>query len=263
MPIPLDKKTIELLLSHPGYGIGNTYPQKVEIIFIGNESGTAGRTTEEYIYRLLNPALDQQTSHSPSPQRRSPMLQFMNRIRLYSIEPNFKWLLPKKDLSQIDYDRILNEPCLSSSPACETNTHLIDIRPLPRPTEADALNYQGLDSRLYLKAFNTFTPDKNNPYFEWVVHRKQILIDTINQFSNTKFIVAAGKVDMKMSFLQSLFPEISFKKNIGDSGQIFFTATINRNNREILICVCNFLSHQNGIGFKGLKDLVRLLFNTK
>jgi hypothetical protein len=40
MSILLEKETIDFLLSHTGYGIGNLHPQNTEIFFIGNESGT-------------------------------------------------------------------------------------------------------------------------------------------------------------------------------------------------------------------------------
>ncbi len=260
MPISLNTKTLELLLSHTGYGIGNLYPQKVEIVFIGNESGTAGKSTEEYIDRLLYPDKFKEEPVGASPQKKSPMLQFMNRIRLYSNEPDQKWLLPKSSLQKEDYERILNESCLDSSFQSSTNIHLLDIRPLPRPTESSALNYMDLNSKLYLKAFNSFKPDLNNPYNDWMIKRKDYLIQKIVRFTNLKYIIAAGHIGMKMSFLKELFPEIIFDEHIGKSGKPFFTANIYLNNNKVVVCVCNFLSHQNGIGFNGLKDLTELIF---
>jgi hypothetical protein len=260
MPISLNTKTLELLLNHTGYGIGNLHPQKVEIVFIGNESGTAGKTTEEYIDRLINPDKYKDETNSSSPQKRSPMLQFMNRLRLYSIDYDSKWFLPKNNLTKEDYERILNESCLDESADGNTNIHLLDIRPLPRPTEASELNYEGLNSKMYLSAFNFFKDDFNNPYNDWVIQRKKHLIQKISQFSNLKYIIAAGHIGMKMSFLKELFPEISFDEKVGQSGKTFFTSSFIFNEKKIIVCACNFLSHQNGIGFNGLKDLAEIVF---
>lgn len=267
MSIPLNPETIELLLSHTGYGIGNLQPQNVEIVFIGNESGTAGKTIEEYIDRLLNPDKYKNEANLVSPQKRSTMLQFMNRLRLYSNDFDPKWFLSKSNLKKDDYERILIESCLDESINGNSNIHLLDIRPLPRPTEASSLNYEELNrkfnSKLYLKAFNTFKEDINNPYNDWVVQRKKHLIQKINQFSNLKYIIAAGHVGMKMSFLKELFPEISFDEKIGQSGKTFFASSIVFNEKKIKVCASHFLSHQNGIGFSGLKDLGEIVFNKK
>jgi len=260
MPISLNTKTLELLLSHTGYGIGNSVPQKVEIVFIGNESGTAGKTTEEYIDRLLNPDKIKEELVSTSPQKRSPMLQFMNRLRLYSIDFDPKWFLSKSNLKKEDYERILNESCLDESTDGNTNIHLLDIRPLPRPTESSILNYEKLNSKLYLSAFNSFNKDDNNPYNDWVIQRKKHLIQKINEFSNLKYIIAAGNIGMKISFLKELFPEISFDEKVGQSGKTFFKSSFVLNEKKIVVCACNFLSHQNGIGFNGLKDLAEIVF---
>jgi hypothetical protein len=264
MSIPLNPATLNLLLSHTGYGIGNLHPQKVEIVFIGNESGTAGKTTEEYIDRLMNPDKYKDEQNAPSPQRRSPMLQFMNRLRLYSNDFDSKWFLSKSNLKKEDYQRILNESCLEESVNGNTNIHLLDIRPLPRPTESSSLNYEELNrkfnSKLYLKAFNTFNEDVNNPYNDWVIQRKIHLIQKINQFSNLKYIFAAGHVGMKMSFLKELFPEILFDEKIGQSGKTFFTSSFVFNAKKIKVCASHFLSHRNGIGFNGLKDLAEMVF---
>lgn len=261
MSVTLNSKTLELLLSHTGYGIGNLHPENVEIIFIGNESGTAGKTTEEYIDRLINPDKYKDETNSSSPQRRSTMLQFMNRLRLYSNDFDPKWFLSKSNLNKEDYERILNESCLDISIKSNNNIHLLDIRPLPRPTEASILNYDGLNSKLYLSAFNSIKFDVDTPYHNWVIERRTHLIEKINQFSNVKYIIAAGNVGMKMSFLKVLFPEISYETIVGQSGKTFFRSDVVLNENKIKICACNFLSHQNGIGFNGLKDLAEILFN--
>ena len=239
-----------------GYGAGTYAPDKVEILFIGNESGTAGRSVQDYIERLTYPEKYKSEANidsekESSPQRRSPMLQYMNRLRLYSIDLNPQWLKPKSEMESDLYDRVINESW------CAGNTvHLLDIRPLPRPTE-DKWPYVNIDQKLYLRAFNRFDSEGSNPYTDWVRIRKTHLQKKIETFTTIKCIIGAGNPNMKMKFLKELFPQVQFDSIIGQSGNKFLVGT---HDKGFKIIVCKFLNHQNGIGYSGLNDLAQIAF---
>lgn len=248
------QKTI--LLEHLGYGAGTDAPEKVEILFIGNESGTAGRTVQDYIDRLTYPDKYKTEFYSGdkndvSPQRRSPMLQYMNRLRLYSQDHNPMWLRPKSEMSSNLYDRVINESWCTGE-----TVHLLDIRPLPRPTE-DKWPYVGIDQKLYLRAFNRFESEGVKPYSDWVRIRKTNLQKKIKEFTRLKCIIAAGNPNMKMNFIKGLFPQMRFDTITGSSGKEF---SVGVHENQFKIIICKFLNHQNGIGYAGLQDLAEIAF---
>ena len=258
--IKLSPSLLDLLLSHYGYGIGNEHPNQVKIIVIGNESGTGGRDTEEYVHRLFNNVSDEPSSvKAKSPQRKSTFLQFINRLRLYSEAKDVKWFSYKHQLSSIDYERILGESCLSNSETHSTCFHLLDIRPLPRPRESSPLPYKDLDAKKYLKAFNTF--DVNHPtYGSWVVKRREKLLAKIDSFDSLTTIIAAGNISMKMAFLSGLYPEAQFKLHTLSSGKPCYIAEVISNNRKIKLLATHFFDNQSGIKLQGLKEVAGLIY---
>lgn len=258
--IDLTPSLLDLLLSHNGYGIGNEHPNQVKTIVIGNESGTGGRDTEEYVHRLFNKVSDEPSSFkAKSPQRKSTFLQFINRLRLYSEAKDVKWFSYKHELSASDYERILGESCLSNSETHSTNFHLLDIRPLPRPRENSPLPYAGIDAKLYLKAFNSFDA-KHTTYGSWVEKRREKLLAKIDSFDSLTTIIAAGNISMKMAFLIGLYPEAQFTLHNLSSGKPCYIAEVTSKNRKIKLVATQFFDNQNGIKLQGLKEIAELIY---
>ncbi len=258
--IDLTPSLLDLLLSHNGYGIGNEHPNQVKTIVIGNESGTGGRETEDYVNRLFNHISDEPSSiKDKSPQRKSPFLQFINRLRLYSEAKDAKWFSYKHELSSSDYERILGESCLSNSETHSTNFHLLDIRPLPRPRENSPLPYDGLDPQKYLKAFNTFDVN-HTTYGSWVEKRREKLLAKIDSFDSLSTIIAAGNISMKMAFISGLYPEVQFTLHTLSSGKPCYIAEVTSKNKKIKLIVTQFFDNQNGIKLQGLKEVAELIY---
>lgn len=258
--IDLTPSLLDFLLSHSGYGIGNEHPNQVKTIVIGNESGTGGNETEDYVYRLFNHISDEpSSSKAKSPQRKSTFLQFINRLRLYSEAKDVKWFSYKHELSSIDYERIVGESCLSNSEKHSTNFHLLDIRPLPRPRENSRLPYDGLDCKKYLKAFNTFDVN-HTTYGSWVEKRKEKLLSKIDSFDSLTTIIAAGNISMKMAFLSGLYPEVQFTLHTLSSGKPCYIAEVTSKNRKIKLIATQFFDNQNGIKLQGLKEVAELIY---
>jgi len=264
LSIELDEYQIQFLLEHLGYGGGITSPEKVQILFIGNESGTANRTVSDYIDRLtypdkyVNEKNENSTNEVSSLQKHPRMLQFMNRIKLYSFDQNPKWLLPKSQLNLInpeDYKRVVNESWNEGG-----IIHLFDIRPLPRPTEKSPWPYnKKIDESLYLDAFKKFKIENNNPYSKWVEYRNSLLQQKIEEFKSLKCIIAAGDPNMKMKFIKGVFPDLQFVKVEGQSKHSFQIAVHNTQERQFKVIICNFLSSYV-LGFDGLSDLASFAF---
>jgi hypothetical protein len=258
--IDLSPSQLDLLLSHSGYGIGNEQPNQVKTIVIGNESGTGGRETEDYVHRLFNKVSDEPSStKAQSPQRKSTFLQFINRLRLYGEAKDAKWFSYKHQLSSSDYERIIGESCLSNSETHSTFIHLLDIRPLPRPRENSPLPYIDLVAKHYLKAFNSF--DVNHPtYGNWVEKRKEKLLAKIDSFDSLTTIIAAGNISMKMAFLSGIYPEAQFTLHTLSSGKPCYIAEVTSQNRKIKLLATHFFDNQSGIKLQGLKEVAELIY---
>ena len=254
-----NNELLNYLLAHPGYGSGTENPRSPEILFVGNESGTNGFDAQYFIESLTSSREAKFVKNISDHRIKSPMIQFMNRIYRYSVDKNPIWLSRKSEMKEL-FNNISYGSCLDYA----GNIHLIDIRPLPRRNEREGfiyLNNSNFSAEKYLKAFNNFDDNLNSPYGDWVKARKSNLTKQLSSYVNLKYIIAGGSPLMKIAFLNSIFPDLVLEKKVGaKSGKAFYLGTIKHHENELKICVCNFLSHYNGIGFNGLADLVDFVF---
>lgn len=263
MPVLLNEEILTCLLAHSGHGVGNVDPSSVEILIIGNESGTGGykNDVQGYIRDQLNPENNHISSASEQPVKiRSRFLQFIKRLSLYSNDKDIKWFGLKSELGH-DWNQIVEH-------WCGNNVHLVDIRPLPRPNETWWDYDSSIIKQDYLKAFNAFDENYLAPYGDWVKRRKTALFDQLNSYPNLKYIIAPGRVDMKMKFitqwfgLQQPFERIVIpKSNKPNEVNCFYRYSLGpnthslRNNHSIQIGICAFFDDYSGIGVEGLKHL--------
>lgn len=256
--ITLSDLQIQKLIADTGYGVA---PEKVELLIIGNESGTNGEKSEsDFIENRIGANVVIAKGKKPTPV--SPMLQFVNRLRLFiSEEPSDKWFNKKADTDPEDYKRIVSKDFLGD------NVHLMDIRPFPRATEAN-WNYANISCEDYLKAFDVFNIHAPWPLGDYVSNRQKVLKNKIEEFANLKYIVAPGAPGMKINFLKMTFPQIAFEEKTGNSiiktkkgekRNTYYLATSTIGSRKVKIVVSNFFNNQNGIRLSGLNEVSQLL----
>lgn len=250
MEISLDSDQIKLLLNHKGYGIEENYA--VNTLFIGNESGIGDAlNVEEYIKHLRG----EECIKKPIVKDlaiRSPFIQFISRITRSLEGKNGKWFAPKNSCDV--WDKIVQGPFFSVS------AYLIDIRPLPRPNES-GWHYINIDRKNYEKGFRTF--QSKDPIIQNLIDgRLTSLRNQISAFRNLKYIIAPGDANMKVRFLQSLFPEIAFEPIMVSTSKktmTYYRAVLKKQEDSIIIFVTPFFDSKNGIGYEGLEALYNLI----
>jgi len=247
----LNDSTINKLLNHDGYGIGINDPLSVELLFIGNESGTGGLSLNEFLNSTHLAQNESKYSEDLIIYNKSPFLQYIKRLSLYFKDEDLKWFQRKNDFKlREDYIKTITNWCGS-------NVHLIDIRPLPRNNEKEwPYDKFGFDKDDYLKAFDSFNENALFPYGDWVSKRKQKLITQVDSFKNLKYIIAPGAQSLKLDFLMNCFQlQKPFEKvSIKDNKKIFWINEAERNGSRIKICTCPFFNHYI-LGLNGLRTL--------
>jgi len=249
--IVINDASLDKLLSHLGYGVGELEPNLVEVLVIGNESGTGGQSLNEFLNNTH--VIKQESSNDAiDATKTSPFLQYIKRLSLYMQDGNEKWFKSKRNFECAeDFSWITKEWCGS-------NTHLIDIRPLPRTNESqwpyEAFN---INEALYLEAFNNFNLNAKAPYGEWVMRRKIHLNQQLALYPNLKYIIAPGAQFMKKTFLENCFPfDKSFTSivyvNTRGKKKEFLVNEFSLNGREVKVCICSFFNHYL-LGLDGLK----------
>ncbi len=245
-----DYMDIDSLLRHRGYGVGESRPEKVELLIIGNESGTDGKPLDVFLKEIHVPAQNRQVaSDAEDNTYSSPFLKFIKRLSLFMNDGDPKWLQSQlRSLHPEDYKKVT---CNWSG----DNVQLIDIRPLPRPNEKqwpyDAYN---INRATYLAAFDSLNSDAGQPYGDWVKQRKTYLNQQVASYPNLKYIIAPGAVAMKRTFLESCFSfNQTFKPlNFESPKKKMKTFWINElNDGRIKVCVCPFFNYYL-LGLDGL-----------
>lgn len=125
----LTESQIIALCHHRGYGIGTKSVEKVKHLIIVNESGIGNANSIDKFLQDHH-GESEEIIEDTQPQKRtnSLFLHFISRITRALENKHGNWFAPK---SQCDvYDQIVYESFYSES------SHLVDIRPLPRPNES-------------------------------------------------------------------------------------------------------------------------------
>lgn len=247
----ISQDVLEKLINHIGYGVGESDPSSVEVLIIGNESGTGGKSLEDFL-NSTHVAKQESSNDAIDATKISPFLQYIKRLSLYMQDGNENWFKSKRNFEPTeDFSRITKDWCGS-------NTHLIDIRPLPRTNETQ-WPYEpfNIDKAHYLEAFNNFNVNATAPYGEWVKRRKIHLNNQLTSYPNLKYIIAPGAHFMKKTFLENCFPfdnpftRIEFVNARGKKKD-FWVNHFTLNGREVKVCICSFFNHYL-LGLDGLK----------
>jgi hypothetical protein len=249
MQFKISKEQLDLLISHSGYGIGETNNDKVKILIIGNESGTGDAiNSEEYIKGLEGKVFRKKT-RTGNYLTKSDFLQFIGRIVRALEEKEGQWFAPK------DSCNVWNE--IISGDFYSESAHLFDIRPLPRTTENETWPYENIDKKSYELGFKNLK-SKDTFIEEMISLRINFLQSQIKSYPNLKYIIAPGAVPMKKKFLEMVFPQLKFNSvEIKTSKK---TMTYYKGNvGELVILVCPFFKNLNGIGYEGLEQAFELI----
>ena len=250
MHIDLSIDCQSLLVNHKGYGAENS--SEIKTLIIGNESGIGDAlNVEEYIKHLRG----EECIKKPIVKDlaiRSPFIQFISRITRALEGKNGKWFAPKNSCDV--WDEIVQGPFFSES------AYLVDIRPLPRPNES-GWHYSNIDRKNYEKGFRTF--QSKDPIIQNLIDgRLTSLRNQISEFRHLKYIIAPGDANMKVRFLQSLFPEIAFEPIMVSTSKktmTYYRAVLKKQEDSTIIFVTPFFDSKNGIGYEGLESLYNLI----
>jgi hypothetical protein len=252
----LTESQIDALCHHPGYGIGSLSAQKVKQIIIGNESGIGNADSiEEFMQSHLRESKEI-AEVSRAKRINSPFLHFISRITRALENKSGNWFAPK---DQCDvYDQIVFESFYSES------THLVDIRPLPRPNES-VWPYEGIDEKLYVRGFRNMK-SKDEAVQNLIDKKTEALRKQILSYTNLEVIIAPGAAWMKRKFLENLFPGIQFKTHTIETPirkLTYLSSEYYIDGRKVKIVVTAFFDSKNGIGYEGLRQLFELISENK
>lgn len=236
-----------------------------KIIIFGNEPGLAGvndlpdmikRIKEgEIIYSddlFGSKEFPFQLSESFTHPTTSEFARFVSRLDLAITHNEPRFL---KELS-VQGNVALNEHIFK--PISEKNSSLINLRPLPRPTQ-DTWIYSNIDKKEYNKEWNFSL--KRHYISPEGIRRVQGIKKLINhpvRHQNHGIVIGVGEKENKRIFFESLFKEYneSFYKINLDSHSIYFHSTLR-------IILCDYFNSRNGIKLSGLKELYEFLVNRK
>ena len=251
----LTESQIVALCHHRGYGIGTKSAEKVKQLIIGNESGIGNANSiDEFLQDHLGDSEEIIEEMQPQKRINSPFLHFISRITRALENKQGNWFAPK---DQCDvYDQIVYESFYSES------THLVDIRPLPRPNES-VWPYEAIDEKLYLQGFRKMS-SKDEAIQNLITKKIEALREQISFYKNLEVIIAPGAAPMKRIFLESLFPGIQFETHLVKTSirdLTYFTANHHINGQNVKILVTAFFDSKNGIGYEGLRQLYELISN--
>jgi hypothetical protein len=245
----IENEKLQLLIEHPGYGIGKENSNKVKTLIIGNESGTGDAiNSEEFIKGLEGENYIKKTL-SGNLLTSSDFLQFISRIVRALEEKEGKWFAAKYRCDV--WTEIICNRFYSDS------AHLIDIRPLPRKTENENWPYENIEEKGYERGFKNLK--SKDPFIENIILlRINFLQSQIKLYPNLKYIIAPGAVPMKKKFLEIVFPQLEFDSIVIKTSKKTMTY-FKGNVGDINILVCPFFNHRNGIGYEGLEQAFELI----
>jgi hypothetical protein len=237
------KNDYKLLCSYIGYGV----IKEPHICFFGNESGTGGMHTTDYIPKFLKDL--QKTIHIKSaailPEINdlpvsSVFLQFIARLLLAIEQNEIMWF---ETLSSYDKIDVVSLNYYIINRFNKENTCVFNLRPLPRPTER-VWPYSSVNEKDYIKSYNFCLKRPLTNEFKQI--RIQALYDGFEQIKDT-LIIGIGDKENKRKFFEQLY-QCSFKK-------IYDFYYDEKHN----IILSNYFDNKNGIGLNGLKHLYNFI----
>ena len=220
--------------------------------FFGNEPGTSGKDVISTIKYLKNSTdklkigkgfLLKESYTSPV---NSIFARFIARLMLGIEYKDERWF---EELSSQGTTAI-NSYILK--PLSEKNICLVNLRPLPRPTE-DTWDYSNINKRDYLRNYN-FTLKKH-----YSDSNKELRMSIFKEFFNeTKdsLIIGVGNKENKKLFFEILYKDSKFCQINLDSMDIYYEP-------EYKIILSDYFDYRGGVKLQGLKELFRVIISRK
>ena len=243
--IDISNEEYSLLNRYIGQGKPNT-----PIIFFGNEPGTSHVGVKDTIEHLKHDdrydvstgfMLKESYAHPTT----SDFARFIARLCIGLKYEDDRWFYSLTNLGKIT----LNEHI--SSPLSLKDYSLVNLRPLPRPTQ-DTWDYSNIDKKDYLRKWN-FTLKRH-----YSDSHKEERISVLKTFfdKRTGLVIGIGEKENKRKFFEYLYPEIEFFKADLDNHSIYFSISSN-------IILSDYFNNRNGIKTIGLKDLYDFMISRK
>jgi hypothetical protein len=244
----ISSKQLKTLMNHRGYGVGEEDSNKVKTLIIGNESGIGNASNVEEFIKHLEGREFIKKGNSEKGSIHSPFLQFIARI-VRALEGKSGKCFAPKDQCDV-WEEIVNNEFYSES------AQLVDIRPLPRPTES-VWPYENIHERNYLNGFKNLK--SKDEFVQKLINQKvQSIQEQIHSYKNLKHIIAPGAATMKKKFLELVFPGMKFTAIEVRTSRKTMTYYVG-NTAKIKVVVCPFFDSKNGIGYEGLERVFELL----
>jgi hypothetical protein len=216
------------------------------LVFFGNEPGMSGLGYDETVnflkyqpaYKLGGGFMLKESYSKPTT---SEFARFSTRLCLGLKYNDERWFHNLSNLGKIT----LNE-CICTS-QLDKDHSLINLRPLPRPTE-DTWIYSGIDKKEYYRLWNFgLKRHYSDP-------EKELRLGILKTFfeKRTGLVIGVGDKRNKKIFLESLDLGYDFHEADLDHHTIFFDIK----NKIIL---SDYFNNRNGIKIIGLQDLYRFI----
>jgi len=244
--IVINKLDYSVLNSYIGQG-----KPDASLVFFGNEPGTSGKNITETIEHLKNNSYHQVGTgfllkESYTHPTTSDFARFISRLCLGLKYKDERWFNELSPLGKI----AINEHILK--PISEKNICLINLRPLPRPTES-TWTYSNIDKKDYLRKYN-FTLKKH--YSDKDKEDRLNIFKTFFSINTKSLIIGIGDKENKKRFFEYIYPDIKFHEADLNHISIYF-------NIKHKIILSNYFNNRNGIKIKGLKDLYHFITSRK
>lgn len=218
------------------------------LVFFGNEPGVSGAGVKQTLKFLTEmekePIGDGFMLKEPySYPTTSDFARFISRLCLGLQYKDDRWFSNLSALGKVT----LNEHILA--PNNKKHHSLINLRPLPRPTE-DTWEYSNIDKKDYLRKWN-FTLKGH-----YIDKEKEDRIDILKYFFDNRLglVIGVGDKKNKKMFFEKIYPNIKFHTAELNNHCIYF-------NLEHKIILSNYFNNRNGIKLVGLKDLYEFIIS--
>jgi len=243
--IVINKDDIELLYSFLGIGPF----LKAKFVFLGNEFGLSSKSINDLLNIIKNKIRNNDITYinkafildyiNDSSSIKSIFVQFCSRLLLALETKDERWFGELSKLGKISLNNyILNK-------LHKENSCIINLRPLPRPTERQWI-YENINEKDYMKKFNYILKNYkgDNLSNERLINFNIFL----NKVQNAVKICSGNKENKKYFFLQlnKILNENKYQFELIDD---FYIDKINK------IIISNYFDNRSGIKLNGLNKL--------